>query len=102
MPVQIEGRLKFSQQEQYRETGIYPITPPLYADGSGSPAGYPYPQHGISVRLWLAGMAMQGLLAGGELDVNHKHERFKSYAETYAKDALILADAMIAAAKVKP
>ncbi len=41
---------------------------------------------GISVRDWLAGLAMQGLLASGEISVSHEVTAEKAYK--YA-DALI-------------
>jgi hypothetical protein len=44
---------------------------------------------GISVRDWLAGLAMQGLLASGEISVSHEvtAEKAYSYADAIIQEA---------------
>lgn len=36
----------------------FPIIPPLSSDGYSSAAGYPYPEHGMTLRDWFAGQAL--------------------------------------------
>lgn len=70
----------------------FPTLPPLHPEG-GHPDGYPYPQDGMSLRQWYAGLAMQGLLASGPHDCG---------VLGIALDAVQQADALIKALKGRP
>jgi hypothetical protein len=41
----------------------FPVLPPVGPDGQ-TPPGYPYPDGGMTLRDWFAGLAMHGLLSG--------------------------------------
>lgn len=67
----------------------FPVLPPVCGDGH-PPAGYPYPQPGMSLRDWFAGMALTAMSAPGS-------DWKKRWEEEQADRAYELADAMIAA-----
>jgi hypothetical protein len=71
----------------------FPILPPICGDGH-PPAGYPYPDPGMTLRDWFAGQALAGL-------VFHNHYGARSDDEI-ANGAYAYADAMIAAREAKP
>lgn len=71
-----------------KDTGgsAFPICPPVDASGQ-TPAGYPYPEHGMTLRDWFAGQALAGMMASGSTGLGYPR---------MADDAYEVADAMLA------
>lgn len=76
----------------------FPVLPPICGDGH-PPAGYPYPQPGMSLRDWFAGMAMQGILSAADSDEFEYYDPAMEHAKWVPVTAYSIADAMIAARK---
>lgn len=74
----------------------FPILPPICSDGH-PPAGYPYPDPGMTLRDWFAGKALQGMMSNPVLLKSNGEFRKSNFKTCYE-----CADAMIAAREVKP
>ena len=83
-----------------RDTGgsAFPIIPPTDGD-RGFAAGYPYPEHGMSLRDYFAGQALPAIIAAACAGQHHPGEgsMAASNEDRIAFDAYRMADAMIAA-----
>lgn len=79
----------------------FPLMPPLDPGTGSSASGYPYPEHGMSLRDYFAAKAMAGMLAS-ELVMRYSDDVLKATpsvtrAEWLAQQSYGFADAMLAA-----
>ncbi|MCW2405074.1 hypothetical protein M2336_001703 [Sphingobium sp. B1D7B] len=80
-PCEAQGDRSVPQEHDYVQTGIHTGKFP-----------------GLTIRDWLAGQALIGLLSNSV----HDHSPLFGEGEPFARDAYIIADAMLAARKQEP